>query len=73
MTNCWISSSRLGGTAGGTEIVKNFLKQIKKTYPKTVFHGTDVGHTWHSTGPQYLKYLKSTGQMGHRGVSNVPC
>ena len=51
------------GTAGGTEIVKNFLKQIKKTYPKTVFHGTDVGHTWHSTGPQYLKYLKSTGQM----------
>ena len=51
------------GTAGGTEIVKNFLKQIKKTYPKTVFHGTDVGHTWHSTGPRYLKYLKSTGQM----------
>lgn len=49
------------GTAGGTEIVKNFLKQIKKTYPKTVFHGTDVGHTWHSTGPRYLKYLKSTG------------
>ena len=51
------------GTAGGTEIVKDFLKQIKKNYPKTVFHGTDVGHTWHSTGPRYLKYLKSTGQM----------
>lgn len=51
------------GTAAGTEVVKNFLKQIKENYPKTVFHGTDVGHTWHSTGPRYLKYLKSTGQM----------
>ena len=28
-----------------------------------MFHGTDVGHTWHSTGPRYLRYLKSTGQM----------
>lgn len=51
------------GTAAGTEVVKNFLKQIKENYPKTVFHGTDVGHTWRSTGPRYLKYLKSTGQM----------
>lgn len=51
------------GTAGGTEVVKNFLKQIKKNYPKTVFHGTDVGHTWHSTGPRYLKYLRANGQQ----------
>lgn len=50
------------GTAGGTEIVKNFLKQIKENYPKTVFHGTDVGHTWRSTGPRYLKYLIANGQ-----------
>ena len=51
------------GTAAGTEVVKNFLKQIKENYPKTVFHGTDVGHTWRSTGHRYLKYLKSTGQQ----------
>lgn len=39
------------------------MKQIKENYPKTVFHGTDVGHTWRSTGHRYLKYLKSTGQQ----------
>ena len=38
-------------------------QQIKENYPKTVFHGTDVGHTWRSTGHRYLKYLKSTGQQ----------
>lgn len=32
-----------GGTEGGTEVMKNFLKQIKEQYPETVFHGTDVG------------------------------
>ena len=28
-----------GGTEGGTEVEKNFLKQIKEQYPETVFHG----------------------------------
>ena len=51
-----------GGTEGGTEVEKNFLKQIKERYPETVFHGTDVGHTWESTGPRYLAYLEANGQ-----------
>lgn len=51
-----------GGTEGGTEVEKNFLKQIKEQYPETVFHGTDVGHTWESTGPRYLAYLEANGQ-----------
>lgn len=51
-----------GGTEGGTEVMKNFLKQIKEQYPETVFHGTDVGHTWESTGPRYLAYLEANGQ-----------
>ena len=38
------------------------LKQIKEQYPETVFHGTDVGHTWESTGPRYLAYLEANGQ-----------
>ena len=42
--------------------MKNFLKQIKEQYPETVFHGTDVGHTWESTGPRYLAYLEANGQ-----------
>lgn len=50
------------GTQGGTEVMKNFLKQIKKRYPETVFHGTDVGHTWKSTGARYLAYLEANGQ-----------
>ena len=50
------------GTAGGTEVEKNFLKQIKEQYPETVFHGTDVGHTWERTGPRYLAYLEANGQ-----------
>ena len=51
------------GSTAGTEVKKNFLKQIKKNYPKTVFHGTDVDHTWMSTGPRYLKYLRANGQQ----------
>ena len=27
-----------------------------------MFHGTDVGHTWESTGPRYLAYLEANGQ-----------
>ena len=50
------------GTQGGTEVMKNFLKQIKERYPETVFHGTDVGHTWKSTGARYLAYLEANGQ-----------
>lgn len=50
------------GTQGGTETVKNFLKQIKEQYPETVFHGTDVGHTWNRTGPRYLAYLEANGK-----------
>ena len=42
--------------------MKNFLKQIKERYPETVFHGTDVGHTWKSTGARYLAYLEANGQ-----------
>ncbi len=50
------------GTQGGTEVMKNFLKQIKEQYPETVLHGTDVGHTWKSTGARYLAYLEANGQ-----------
>lgn len=50
------------GTLGGTEVMKNFLKQIKEKYPETVFHGTDVGHTWKETGARYLAWLEAHGQ-----------
>ena len=46
----------------GTQVqvpeVKEFYKKIKKQCPKTVFHGTDVGHQHDTTGKRFLEYLK---------------
>lgn len=38
--------------------VKEFYKKIKSQYPETIFHGTDVGHQYDSTGKRALEYLK---------------
>lgn len=50
------------GTAGNSEYTWEFWKKIKKECPETVFHGTDVGHQYWSTGPAYLQYLEDQGQ-----------
>lgn len=50
------------GTAIYSEDVKNFYKSIKANCPETVFHGTDVGHTYWSTGKRYLECLRANGQ-----------
>ena len=52
----------LQGTAGGTQETKVFYQRIKEEYPETIFHGTDVGHQYHTTGARYLTYLESVGQ-----------
>ena len=39
-----------------------FLRKIKKNCPETVFHGTDIGHQFDTTGKRYLEYLESIGQ-----------
>lgn len=49
------------GTAGGTEEAKVFCQRIKEECPETVFHGTDVGHQYNTTGKRYLNYLESVG------------
>lgn len=46
------------GTAIHTEDTLDFFKEIKQQCPETVFHGTDVGHQYYSTGERYLAYLK---------------
>ena len=38
------------GTAIHSQVVLDFYKQIKIECPETVFHGTDVGHQYQSTG-----------------------
>ena len=40
-----------------------FYKRIKNECPETVFHGTDVGHQYDTTGKRFLEYLVSIGQQ----------
>lgn len=49
------------GTASYSPHVKQFYQTIKEEFPETVFHGTDVGHQYHTTGKRYLDYLKQNG------------
>lgn len=46
------------GTAIHIEDTLDFFKEIKQQCPETIFHGTDVGHQYYSTGERYLTYLK---------------
>ena len=46
------------GTASHVPAKKDFYKQIKAQCPETVFHGTDVGHQFFSTGERFLAYLE---------------
>lgn len=50
------------GTAAHNSNVKEFYQQIKADFPETVFHGTDVGHQYGTTGARYLAYLREHGQ-----------
>lgn len=49
------------GTQSGNAYYNEFFHEIKKFCPKTVFHGTDVGHQYQTTGARYLKYLEENG------------
>ncbi len=54
------------GTAMCSQEVFRFYKRIKEECPETVFHGTDVGHQYGSTGKRFLEYLESTDQSRSR-------
>ncbi len=49
-------------TASHVEDYKTFFKQIKEACPETVFHGTDVGHQYATTGQRYVDRLLEMGQ-----------
>lgn len=49
------------GTEGHTEDNLTFHQEIKKTCPKTVFHGIDVSHQHKKNGLRYLKLLENSG------------
>ena len=50
------------GTSGASSVSNEFYKKIKRECPETIFHGTDVGHQYDTTGERYLDYLEETGQ-----------
>ena len=50
------------GTSGGEIESYNFFKSLKKECPGTVFHGTDIGHDYRTSGQWYLDYLEERGQ-----------
>ena len=46
------------GSSAHNPYYKEFYQKIKQNCPETVFHGTDVGHQYDTTGQRYLDYLK---------------
>lgn len=49
----------LKGTAGHNSDSLEFYRRIKEELPETIFHGTDVGHQYNTTGKRFLAYLES--------------
>lgn len=47
------------GTAAHNPKVKEFYEKVKSECPETIFHGTDVGHQYKTTGQYFLEYLKN--------------
>ncbi len=54
------------GTQSHNPNVKEFYKKIKSACPETIFHGTDVGHQYETTGARYLKYLEDNKLEGSK-------
>ncbi len=50
------------GTAIHVPEIKDFYRKIKENCPETVFHGTDVGHQYATTGERFLQYLWENGR-----------
>ncbi|MFA9466665.1 MAG: hypothetical protein ACERKN_20580 [Velocimicrobium sp.] len=46
------------GSASYNSYTMEFYKKIKSNCPETIFHGTDVGHQYDTTGKRYLNYLE---------------
>lgn len=52
------------GTSKNTPHTLVFYRTIKRDFPETVFHGTDVGHQSDSTGRRFLRHLMDSDQFG---------
>ncbi|GJN65561.1 hypothetical protein [Faecalibacterium gallinarum] len=60
-TILWQWFGEIAGTQDAVQEKWDFFHRIKAECPETVFHGTDVGHQYQTTGVRYLAYLKEQG------------
>lgn len=56
-------------SAAHNPYLKEFYQKIKEQCPETVFHGTDVGHQYETTGKRYLNYLRANQLENSRQYS----
>ena len=50
---------------------REFFIKIKLSCPKTVFHGTDIGHAYNTTGKRFLKTVSSDSEEYHFAAENI--
>ena len=51
-------------SAAQNPYLKEFFENIKINYPETIFHGTDLGHRYNTTGKRFLEYLENNNLEG---------
>ena len=59
------------GAAGNSDFDREFFIKIKLFCPKTVFHGTDIGHTYDSTGKRYLESVSQDSEEYRLAFENA--
>lgn len=64
----WIDNE---GTAGNSVFDREFFIKIKLSCPKTVFHGTDIGHAYNTTGKRYLESVSPDSEEYRLALENI--
>ena len=59
------------GSAGNSDFDREFFIKTKLFCPKTVFHGTDIGHTYDSTGKRYLESVSPDSEEYRLALENI--
>jgi len=52
------------GERAHVEPILDFFRAVRENCPETVFHGTDIGLRYETSGSRYLNYLEEMGQAG---------
>ncbi len=58
-------------TVGNSVFSRDFYIKIKQNCPKTVFHGTDIGHAFNSTGKKFIETLSHDSEEYRISAENI--